>query len=257
MKVSIITAAYNSAETIKDCIHSVIKQSYTSIEHIIIDGGSTDGTTEIIKAMALLNKHIYYTSEPDEGIYDALNKGVNIATGDIIGFLHSDDLLADTAGIAAIVNTIETTGCDGVYTDLELVHKQNINTVVRYWKSCNYNPKFLSRGWMPPHPTLYLKKAVYEHYGTYDISYKIAADYDFVLRLFKDDQLVLNYLPLVLTKMRIGGASSKNIKSIILKSKEDFKILKNNNFKSPIYTLVYKNLRKLKQLKIISVLFKI
>ena len=110
---------------------------------------------------------------------------------------------------------------------------------------------------MPPHPTLYLKKAVYEHYGTFDISYKIAADYDFVLRLFKDDQLVLNYLPLVLTKMRIGGASSKNIKSIILKSKEDFKILKNNNFKSPIYTLVYKNLRKLKQLKIISVLFKI
>lgn len=254
MKVSIITATYNSAKTIRDCINSVINQSYGTIEHIIVDGGSTDGTMEIIQEMAVFTKSMYCISEPDNGIYDALNKGIKRATGAIIGFLHSDDLLADTEGIAAIVKTIETTGCDGVYTDLEFVHKHNTDSVIRYWKSSNYNPKFLRRGWMPPHPTLYLKMEVYQKYGTYDMSYKIAADYDFLLRLLQSNELVLNYIPIILTKMRVGGASTKDLTQIILKSKEDFKILKQNNFKSPIYTLVYKNLRKLKQLKISSTL---
>ncbi|WP_159018155.1 glycosyltransferase family 2 protein [Algibacter sp. L3A6] len=248
MKVSIITATYNSEATIASCMRSVMEQKHASIEYVIIDGNSSDGTLDVVKQLQteFPNIEVSILSEPDKGIYDALNKGVNRATGDVIGFVHSDDMLAQTTTIEHLVNTFKAEKTDGVYGDLQYVNKIDPTKVIRHWESCAFDKKLLKKGWMPAHPTLFLTREVYNRHVGFNLTYKIAADYDFILRVFKDDALRFAYLPEVITKMRAGGASNRSLKNIIIKSKEDYKAITSNNVGS-FSTIIQKNVSKLNQ----------
>lgn len=246
MKVSIITASYNSEESIAGCLKSCLDQNYDNINYLIIDGNSNDKTLEIVKNHQKDYPFVKIVSEKDHGIYDALNKGINLASGDIIGFVHSDDFLASKDIINNIVSMINSQNLDGVYGDLQYVDKFNTQKVIRNWKSCDFKPGLLKQGWMPAHPTLFLKREVYEKHGLFDLSYRISADYDFMLRIFNDSELNFGYLPKVVTKMSVGGASNRSLKNIIKKSKEDYRAIRSNNVGN-FLTLIKKNTSKLKQ----------
>ncbi|WP_288497904.1 glycosyltransferase family 2 protein [uncultured Erwinia sp.] len=244
MKVSIITATYNSEKTIKDTILSLESQSYDNIEHIIIDGGSRDKTLDIIKKYS--TKVSLIVSEPDKGIYDALNKGILKSSGDVVGFLHSDDLLAYPEAISDLVETFNNNECDAVYADLEYISQDDITKVIRKWKSGEYTIGKVKYGWMPPHPTYFMKRDRYRDWSVFNLDYKISADYDSLLRYLWCNKAKLAYLPKTITKMRVGGASNRSLKNIILKSREDVKIIKLNGLFWPV-TLLFKNLSKLPQ----------
>jgi glycosyltransferase len=246
MKISIITATYNSESTIKTCMDSVLNQTYSNIEYIIVDGGSKDETLSYINEKASEHPKIVYNYEPDKGIYDALNKGIKKATGDVIGFVHSDDFLADNSIIEAIVDVFKTKNVDGVYGNLHYVALENTDKIIRNWISKPFNTKMLKQGWMPAHPTLYLKKSLYDNNGMFDLTYKIAADYDFILRIFKQSQLKFYFLPKTIVKMRVGGASNRSLKNIMQKTKEDYRAIKTNDIGSWV-TIFIKNVSKLKQ----------
>jgi len=244
MLISIITATYNSQKTIEHTIQSVLSQTYSNIEYIIIDGKSTDETLDIIKKYeGEISKVI---SEPDRGIYDALNKGIEQATGGVVGFLHADDFYANNQVIENIVKVFETQKTDSVYGDLEYVSASNTDKTIRNWQTGNFSLKELKKGWMPPHPTFYVKTEVYKKYGNFNLDYKIAADYDLVLRFLGKYKISATYLPQVLVKMRMGGASNRSLANIIQKSKEDYMALKANNI-GGIGSLFLKNIRKLGQ----------
>lgn len=245
MKISIITATYNSATHILTAIQSVQEQSYPCIELIVVDGGSTDNTVEIVSSNFVGDLKII--SERDEGIYDALNKGVKLATGDVMGFVHSDDYLAGPEVLSKIARSFEKEEVDGLYGDLQYVDKQDTSKIIRYWKSEDFRDSFLKKGWMPAHPTLFLRKEVYDKHGLFNLDYKIAADYDLMLRIFSDTELKFHYLPKVITKMRLGGASNRSLKNILQKSKEDLKALKANKIRKPYFALMNKNFSKVSQ----------
>jgi glycosyltransferase involved in cell wall biosynthesis len=247
VRVTLITATYNSGASIKTCLDSVVSQDYDVFEYLIIDGKSSDETLSIVEDYQKKYFYIKLISEKDEGIYDALNKGVLLATGDVIGFVHSDDLLASKTVISEIVATLKNEKLDGVYGDLEYVRKEDTSKVVRFWKSRSFNSKLLSKGWMPAHPTLFLKKEVYEKHGFFNLGYKISADYDFMLRILKDDSLKFGYLPKVITKMRVGGASNGSINNIINKTKEDYRAIRSNQI-GGWFSILIKNTSKIKQL---------
>ncbi|MDP5081815.1 MAG: glycosyltransferase [Winogradskyella sp.] len=194
MKVSIITATYNSENTINTCMESVLNQTYGDIEYIIMDGGSEDKTLAIVEEAVKLSPNIIFKSEPDKGIYDALNKGIAMATGEVIGFVHSDDYLADIDVIEGIVTAFKKESAHGVYGNLHYVAFDNTDKIIRNWVSKPYHKKLLKKGWMPAHPTLFLKKEIYDTYGLFNMNYKIAADYDFVLRVFQQANLKFIYL---------------------------------------------------------------
>ena len=217
MKISIITAVLNNKEHIESCINSVTSQTYNDIEYIIIDGGSTDGSLEIIKHSTLNNQHFSFVSEKDNGIYDALNKGIKNATGEVIGLLHSDDIFADNTVIEKVADKFVENKTDSVYGDLEYVSAHDVSKRIRYWEagSCDINK--LKHGWMPPHPSFFVKKKIFDKVGLYNKEYKIAADYDMVLRLLWKERITTAYLPVVVTKMRWGGASNRDIPSILHK----------------------------------------
>ncbi len=244
ISVSIIIIVYNNASYIEDAIKSVLSQNYNDIEYIVIDGGSTDGTVEIVKGFG--DRINIFISESDEGIYDALNKGVLLATGDVIAFLHSDDVYANKSVISDVVDLFDN-DTQGVYGDLVYTDKVDMNKVFRYWKSCDFSPMLLSKGWMPPHPTLFLRREVYKKYGAFDTSFKIAGDYDFMLRILKDN-IVVKYLPQVIYRMRVGGESNRSIKNILDKSKEDLRAMRQNEISQPFWALFYKNISKIIQL---------
>ncbi|WP_010179194.1 glycosyltransferase family 2 protein [Aquimarina agarilytica] len=246
LKLTIITATYNSSRFIEDCMNSVLSQDYENIEYLIIDGASTDDTLSKVKLAAAFNPKIKIISEKDNGIYDALNKGVRHATGDIVGFVHSDDFLASKNIFSNIIDVFEKKDVDGVYGDLDYVDKDNVDSVVRVWKSCDFYPSLLKKGWMPAHPTLFLKKQVYRKHGSFNLKYKIAADYDFMVRIFKDETLKFKYVNKVFTKMRIGGASNRSIKNIIHKTKEDYSVIKSNKA-GGLDGILNKNVSKIKQ----------
>ena len=246
MKVSIITATNNSEKTIKDCLESLMSQVYQNIEFIIVDNVSTDMTLELVRSFKIKNKRIKLISEPDKGLYDAFNKGISYASGDIIGFLHSDDIYYDCFSIFNVVNLFREKETDGVYGDLQYVNKQDTKKIVRFWKSTYFDFSLLKKGWMPAHPTLFLKKEVYEKHGKFDLSFKISADYDFMLRILKDDSLKFTYLPYVITKMRVGGASNRSFKNIIQKTKEDYRALRSNNI-GGWFAVLIKNISKINQ----------
>lgn len=244
MKISIITATYNSYPNILDTINCLEKQLYKDIEYIVIDGKSKDKTIQVIQECKKVDILI---SEPDRGIYDALNKGIEMATGDVIGFIHSDDLFSSDKILSDIIETFEQNDVDGVYGDLQYVDKDDTNKVIRHWRSQNFKSKLLRRGWMPAHPTLFLKRQIYEEYGKFDLTYKIAADYEFMLRIFRIPKLRFAYLPKVVSKMRVGGVSNRNFKNILKKSIEDYRAIKMNKIGYPAYVLFVKNISKITQ----------
>lgn len=243
MKISIITSVYNNRDTISDAIESVLSQTYPNIEYIVIDGASRDGTVDIISQYA--DRITTFVSEPDRGIYDGLNKGVERATGDVIAFLHSDDLYNDPEAVARVAEAFISTNADAVYGDLVYTPKSDTSKVLRYWKSRDFHPDLLKKGWMPAHPTFFVRRDLYKRYGSFDTSFRIAADYDFMLRVLSQG-IKTHYLPTVLYKMRVGGESNKSIKNIIKKMREDYRALKNNRI-GGISTIVIKNLSKIPQ----------
>ncbi|TMN78122.1 MULTISPECIES: glycosyltransferase family 2 protein [unclassified Pseudoalteromonas] len=244
MKVSIITATYNSEATILDTIRSLESQTYKNIEYIIVDGLSSDSTIELIKSNKALEPKII--QEADSGIYDALNKGIDNATGDIIGFLHSDDLFGYPNAVKDIVDQFQKSDYAAVYADLEYVSKNDLTSIVRYWKSGPFKKTKLKYGWMPPHPTFYMKRSLYQQLGKFDLNFKISADYDSILRYLWVSNIKVGYLDKVVIKMRVGGASNNSLKSILQKSKEDRIALKKSKIFWPI-ALLFKNLTKIPQ----------
>ena len=249
MKISIITATYNSENTIKDTIESVLSQTYNDLEYIIIDGLSQDSTLSIVKKYESdFYGKMRIISEKDNGIYDALNKGIKNATGDIIAFIHADDILANSNVLENVVKEFDRNDCELLYGDLLYVNCDNTKTI-RYWKSEVFSRRMLARGWMPAHPTLYLKREIYTKIGHFDTTYKISADYDFILRVFSQiDESKTVYLPLVLVKMRIGGVSNSGFNNIRKKMEEDLRAIKKNKIRNSILVLFLKNLSKIPQL---------
>lgn len=244
MKVSIITACLNSSETVKDCLNSVKKQSHFDIEHIIIDGGSKDETLDIIKETS--DNCLVFSSE-DKGIYDALNKGINQASGDIIGILHSDDFFAYSEVINEIVNEFKNKNCDGVYADLDYVDRSEKEKITRSWVSGIYKEGLMQQGWMPPHPTLFLKREVYQKYGTFRLDLSHAADYELMLRFIEKYKITLSYLPSKIVKMRVGGLSNRSIKDRLIANHEDKLAWELNELKPPSFIQLKKPLRKIGQ----------
>jgi glycosyltransferase involved in cell wall biosynthesis len=244
MKVSIITATFNSINSIEDTFNSIKSQDYEDIEWIVIDGGSTDGTIEYLKSVQ--HKISKFISEKDNGIYDALNKGLSLATGDVVGFLHSDDVFANEIIISNIVKLFQEKQIGGVYGDLEYISQNENKNVIRKWKSSVYDSNEIKKGWMPPHPTLFLKREIYEKFGNFDEKMKISADYDFILRIMKSPEIYYHYFPAVITKMKMGGASS-SLRNIKQKMKEDILALKKNNIGNPYRVIIQKNLAKVGQ----------
>ena len=244
MIISIVTAVYNRADTIGDALLSLQTQTHPDIEHIIQDGGSTDGTLDVIAAHP--DPRLRLESGRDGGIYDALNRGIARATGEVVGLLHSDDLLASPGVLARIAAAFEDPQVDGIYGDLEYVAKDNPARVIRYWRAGAYEPELLRQGWMPPHPTLFLRRSVFDQHGVYDTAFRIAADYDAVLRWLTRGQIRLLYLPDVLVRMRIGGESNRSLEQIIRKSGEDLRALRKNKV-GGLGVLIRKNFRKIPQ----------
>jgi glycosyltransferase involved in cell wall biosynthesis len=246
MKVSLITICYNSSDTIEETIQSVLNQTYQNIEYIIVDGKSTDQTLHIIEKYQ--NKIAKVVSEKDNGLYDAINKGIKLATGEIIGLIHADDVLAYPEAIEDIVKTFhQNLTSDCVYADLVYVNRNNINKVTRTWISGKYKPKAFLWGWMPPHPTCYFKKAIIQQHGFYRTDLKSAADYEFLLRYIHKHKINLSYLPKVTVKMRIGGESNVSLKNRILANKMDRKAWEINQITPYFFTLLLKPLRKIVQ----------
>ena len=225
MKISIITCSYNAVDTIEETIKSVLSQNYADIEYIIIDGLSNDSTINIIKKYS--NKIYKFVSEKDSGIYNAMNKGLEIAMGDVVGFLNADDVYFDEAVISNVIKIFEDKKVDSVYGDLIYVSKDD-NKIKRYWKSGNFNINNFKRGWMPPHPSFFVKNDVYEKYGGFNESYQISADYDLMLRLLYKNKISTFYLPKILVKMKTGGISNK-ISQTFKRLKEDYDIIKKYN----------------------------
>ncbi len=244
LKISIVTAVYNRVATIRETIESVAAQSYHSIEHIVQDGCSTDGTLDAIQITA--NHRVNLVSEPDSGIYDGINRGIKRANGDVIGLMHSDDLFAHEGVLMMIADALSDLRIDGVYGDLQYVAADNPMHVVRHWQAGKYQPIKLKRGWMPPHPTLYLRREIFDQWGLYDTSYQIAADYDAMLRYLVKGQIKLAYIPEVLVKMRVGGESNRSLGRVLLKSREDLQAVRQNSVGGMV-TVAYKNLSKLPQ----------
>ena len=244
MKFTIITVVYNRVGSIGHSLASVQSQDYVDIEHIVQDGCSTDGTQQVI--FEYTKENTFLKCEKDRGVYDALNKAILRSTGDIIGILHSDDFYATETVISQVAKVFIEEDIDGVYGDVEYVSSNNINRVVRYWRSGQFDSNSLRNGWMPPHPTVFLKRSVFEKFGLYDTSYKISADYEAILRYMQNDRIKMSYIPVVLTRMRTGGLSNRSLGHIIKKSYEDYRALNSNGFK-PLTALIKKNLSKLPQ----------
>ena len=245
MKVSIITVSLNSANTIEDCIKSVVNQSYKNIEYIIIDGGSTDGTLDIIKKYG--NKISFWISEKDYGVFDAMNKGINLATGEIVGIINSDDIYFDDFVIENIVEFITKKNVDTCYGNLIYVDRKNTNRIIRFWKSGKYNKTKFKRGWMPPHPTFFVKNQIYKKYGSFNLKFPIVADYEIMLRFLYKYNISTFYIPKVLVKMRTGGQSKPSIINIINNNISCYLAWKENGLRPNPITFLLKPLSKVIQ----------
>lgn len=225
MKITVITVAYNSAATIGDTMNSVARQTYQDIEHLVIDGASKDQTLEVVNRQGTTRTRVI--SEPDKGIYDAMNKGLGNATGDIIGFLNADDLFADEQVLARVARAFEDRNVEACFGDLVYVTEDN-SKIVRYWKSCPYERGSFARGWSPAHPTFYIRKSALDRLGYFDLSYRLAADMEFMLRYLEHGALRASYLPQVLVRMRVGGATNRSVRNIVRQNLEIFRAMDKN-----------------------------
>ncbi len=244
MKISVVTAVMNGRATLPRMLESLRAQTYDDIEHVVQDGGSTDGTLDYLHA----NGHpaMALVSGPDKGIYDAINQGIRRATGDVIGLLHADDHLAGSDVLQAVAQAMADPQIDGVYGDLQYVARDDETHVIRHWSAGPYAQSNLKRGWMPPHPTLYLRREVFARAGLYDTSYRIAGDYDGMLRFLTKGQVRLAYIPQVMVRMKIGGVSNRSFAHMIRKSREDYRAIRRYKV-GGIGTLMAKNLSKISQ----------
>jgi glycosyltransferase involved in cell wall biosynthesis len=246
VKISIITVVFNNKETIVDAITSVINQTYGNIEYIIIDGGSTDGTLEEINKYS--EKITRIISEVDNGIYDAMNKGIQIATGEVIGILNSDDLYINNSVISEVVHHFkEDNNLSILYANLYYVKRKDTTKIVRKWFSKKYYNKFFDHGNVPPHPTLFLRSYVYNKAGYFNCNYKYAADYDFMLRIFKKFNFKILFLNEVLVLMRLGGTTNKSFKNIIYGNLEIINSWERNNFKLHLLFIILRFKNKIQQ----------
>lgn len=241
MKISIITAAYNSAATIRDTLESVKNQTHPDIEHIIIDGASKDNTVEIIQQYPHVAK---WVSERDKGLYDAINKGIQLASGDFVGILNSDDFLAEPTTIAQLVATLQQSKTDAIYGDIAFVSPDNLQKVVRYYSSRRFHPGRFRYGYMPAHPSFYARKSLFEKLGSYKLDYKIAADYELLIRFLFTHQIKTAYLEKVLVYMRTGGISNASIKSRYILNQEIVKACREHGIESNMLLLSGKYLFK-------------
>ncbi len=244
MKVSIITSSFNSALTIRDTLESISTQDYPNIEHLIIDGGSTDNTIEIVNEYKHITKII---TEKDDGIYDAMNKGIKLATGDIIGILNSDDFYVNNTVISNIVNLFKTSKAQSLYADLDYVNAIDKTKVVRKWKAGEFHPNKFHYGWMPPHPTFFVRKEIYDKHGLFDPNFSSSADYELMLRFLIKHKISLVYLPEVIVHMRTGGQSNASFKNRLHANREDALAWKHNGLNPYFFTTYLKPLRKIKQ----------
>lgn len=246
MKISVITITYNSQFTVEDTIKSVLSQDYPEVEYIIVDGLSKDKTMEVVNRYR--DKIAKIVSEKDKGLYDALNKGISMATGDIVGMLHSDDIYADEHVLSKIANEFKKhSDTQAVYGDLVFVNRADTNKVMRIWTAGEYNKDAFVEGWMPPHPTFYLKKECYDKYGVFNTSLKLSADYELMLRMIHKNKVNVRYIPQTLIKMRMGGVSNVSFFVKLKANLEDKLAWKLNDMKPGKLTLLKKPLRKLKQ----------
>lgn len=250
MKVSVITAVFSNQAFIHDAINSVLSQKNVEIEYIIVDGGSKDGTVEVVLSYG--DKVSKFISEPDEGVYFALNKGIAMATGDVIALLHSDDFYAHPYVLSQVVEAFKQDNCDAVYSNLYYVKGSNTNKIIRLWDSGEYQSKDFFKGWMPPHPAFFAKREVYQKYGAFNTLLKSAADYELMLRLIFKHQIKLFYIPKFFVKMRTGGASNRSLLNRFKANLEDRKAWQINGLQPLWYTLLLKPLVKLFQYRFFS-----
>ena len=242
LKVSIITVVRNNKETVKNAIDSVLWQTYKNIEYIVVDGASTDGTVEIVKSYG--DKISQFISEPDKGLYDAMNKGIALATGDIVGILNSDDFYIDEFVIEKVIKEFDEKGVDSVYADLVFVNPKNLKKTVRYYDSSQFNPSRFAYGWMPAHPTFFVKKKVYDKHGVFRTDLKIGADFDILVRFLYTHGISYSYIQEVLVKMRVGGVST-SFSSIWINNIEALKVCRENGIDTNIFKLLSKYPAKL------------
>lgn len=226
-KVSIITASFNSERTIGETFLSLSVQTHPQVEHILVDGGSSDSTVAIAKAQG--NRLTKLVSEADSGIYDAMNKGVNLATGDIVGTLNADDVYADNQVLKKVVDVFSDSKVDVCYGDLVYVAPGDVNKILRVWKASDYSQGLFLSGWVPPHPTFFVRRSIYEKHGGFDLAFPLAADFELMLRFLHCLRLKSVYIPHTLVKMRLGGATNKNLKNIFNQNGEIFRAGRKNN----------------------------
>lgn len=245
VKISIITVVLNNKLFIKDAIESVINQQQVNLEYIVIDGGSSDGSMDIINSYK--NNIDTIISEADEGIYDAMNKGLKLATGDIIGFLNADDFYADNTVLQQVVNSFTNNGVHALYADLDYVSRINKHKIVRKWRSGAYHKNKFTFGWMPPHPTFFAHKQVFQSFGGFNKKLQMAADYELMLRFLYFNNVSVFYLPQVIIKMRLGGQSNRSLGNRILANIDDRNAWLINGITPKWYTLLLKPLSKIAQ----------
>lgn len=243
MRISVVTAVLNRVDTLPECLASVAAQSHPDVEHVLVDGGSTDGTVGLLEAAAARSDRVRFTSEPDRGLYDAINKGLRRCTGEVIGILGADDVYADGEVLADVARCFERTGCEGTYGDLVYVAADDPSRVRRYWRAGHGS---FRRGWMPPHPTFFVRRSAYEALGGYDTSFRIAADYELMLRFALKGGVTLEYVPRVLVRMRLGGTSNRP-GNLLRKSAEDVRAWRKNGLGGGLVSVLLKNARKLPQ----------
>lgn len=230
MKISVITVAYNSASTIADTVLSVIRQTHTDLEHLVIDGQSTDVTVEVVQAHR--HPRLLLSSEPDQGIYDAMNKGLRRATGELIGFLNADDFYADDEVLARVAHAFADPDVEACYGDLVYVTENN-RRVVRYWKSRAYVPGGFARGWCPAHPTFYIRRSALERMGLFDLTYRLAADTEFMMRYLEKGVRSV-YIPHIQVRMRLGGATNRSWGNVVRQNREIFHALHKNGIRCSV-----------------------
>lgn len=246
LKISVITVSFNSGATIEATIKSVAYQNYPNIEYIVVDGLSSDDTLEIVnKYSHVITKVI---SEKDTGIYDAMNKGISLASGDIVGILNSDDVYAGPQVLEKVVASFQECGVDALFADLVYVRPHNLGRVVRYFSGAGFSPDKFAWGWMPPHPTFFVRRELYERYGSFRTDYKIAADYELTARFLARHKVRYTYLPEVLVRMRTGGASTRNLQSNWILNREILRACSDNGISTNIMKVYSKYFRKVMQL---------